>query len=142
MEKLNAEKIWVFLFATTLSSCSYFNDSNSATSENNVSVPNKSISCEFDAENMTSLKVTANTRYLTLQKSVSIPAVARYTALIEQGSIAPPVKMDGNIIVDGNHRMVAGLLCNQIPASTLGTAPLSKPRIPLRDIKPDPMDWW
>ena len=48
----------------------------------------------------------------TLQKSVSIPAVARYTALIERGSIAPPVKMDGNTIVDGNHRMVAGLLCN------------------------------
>ena len=56
----------------------------------------------------------------------------RDTALIEKGSIAPPVKMDGNTIVDGNHRMVAGLLCNQIPASTPGTAPLSKPRIPLR----------
>ena len=78
----------------------------------------------------------------TLQKSVSIPAVVRYTALIERGSIAPPVKMDGNTIVDGNHRMVAGLLCNQIPASTPGTAPLSKPRIPLRDIQPDPIDWW
>ncbi|WP_456090329.1 RHS repeat domain-containing protein [Neisseria sp.] len=86
--------------------------------------------------------VTAKTSYLTLQKSVSIPAVARYTALIERGSIAPPVKMDGNTIVDGNHRMVAGLLCNQIPASTPGTAPLSKPRIPLRDIQPDPIDWW
>ena len=59
-----------------------------------------------------------------------------------KGSIAPPVKMDGNTIVDGNHRMVAGLLCNQIPASTPGTAPLSKPRIPLRDIQLDPIDWW
>ena len=86
--------------------------------------------------------VTAKTSYLTLQKSVSIPAVARYTALIERGSIAPPVKMDGNTIVDGNHRMVAGLLCNQIPASTPGTAPLSKPRIPLKGIQPDPIDWW
>lgn len=57
-------------------------------------------------------------------------------------SIAPPVKMDGNTIVDGNHRMVAGLLCNQIPASTPGTALLSKPRIPLKDIQPDPIDWW
>ena len=51
-------------------------------------------------------------------------------------------KMPGNTIVDGNHRMVAGLLCNQIPASTPGTAPLSKPRIPLKDIQPDPIDWW
>ena len=52
------------------------------------------------------------------------------------------IKMDGNTIVDGNHRMVAGLLCNQIPASTPGTALLSKPRIPLKDIQPDPIDWW
>ena len=44
--------------------------------------------------------VTAKTSYLTLQKSVSIPA------------------------------------------STPGTAPLSKPRIPLKDIQPDPIDWW
>ena len=51
-------------------------------------------------------------------------------------------KLEGNTIVDGNHRMVAGLLCNQIPASTPGTAPLSKPRIPLKDIQPDPIDWW
>ena len=49
---------------------------------------------------------------------------------------------DRNTIVDGNHRMVAGLLCNQIPASTPGTALLSKPRIPLKDIQPDPIDWW
>lgn len=49
--------------------------------------------------------------------------------------------MDGNTIVDGNRRMVAGLLCNQIPTSTPGTAPLSKLRIPLKDIQPDPIDW-
>lgn len=36
--------------------------------------------------------VTAKTSYLTLQKSVSLPAVARYTALIESVSIASPVK--------------------------------------------------
>lgn len=52
------------------------------------------------------------------------------------------IKMDGNTIVDGNHRMVAGLLCNQIPASTRGTALLSKSRIPLKDIQPDPIDRW
>ena len=49
-------------------------------------------------------------------------------------------KMPGNTIVDGNHRMVVGLLCNQIPASTPGTAPLFKHRIPLKDIQPDPID--
>ncbi|WP_373820166.1 RHS repeat domain-containing protein [Glaesserella sp.] len=86
--------------------------------------------------------VTANTPYLTLQRNVSMPAaIARYTALIEAGSVAPPVKMDGNIIVDGNHRMVAGLLCDQIPTSIPATAPISKPRIPLSEIYPSPFDW-
>lgn len=28
------------------------------------------------------------------------------------------------------------------PASTPGTALLSKPRIPLKDIQPAPIDWW
>ena len=88
-------------------------------------------------------KVTANTPYFTLQRSVSIPAISRYTALIERGSAAPPVKMAGNIIVDGNHRMVAGLLCNQTPNSIPATAPseAAKPRIPLKDIQPDHADW-
>lgn len=45
-------------------------------------------------------------------------------------------------IVDKDGNLVWGLLCNQIPASTPGTAPLSKPRIPLNDIQPDPIDWW
>ncbi|WP_225791936.1 RHS repeat domain-containing protein, partial [Aggregatibacter aphrophilus] len=86
-------------------------------------------------------EVTRNTPYYTLQKSVSIPAVARYTALIESGSPAPAVKMDGNTIVDGNHRMVAGLLCNKVPLAIPWTAPVSIPRIPLRDIMPDYTDW-
>jgi len=29
-----------------------------------------------------------------------------------------------------------------IAYGVLGTAPLSKPRIPLKDIQPDPIDWW
>lgn len=29
-----------------------------------------------------------------------------------------------------------------IAYGVLGAAPLSKPRIPLKDIQPDPIDWW
>lgn len=29
-----------------------------------------------------------------------------------------------------------------IAYGVLGTAPLSKLRIPLKDIQPDPIDWW
>jgi len=33
-------------------------------------------------------------------------------------------------------------LSKWIAYGVLGTAPLSKPRIPLKDIQPDPIDWW
>ena len=46
-------------------------------------------------------KVTAKTPYFTTQRNVSIPRVARYTALIEAGSPTPEIKMDGMLIVDG-----------------------------------------
>ena len=35
-----------------------------------------------------------------------------------------------------------GALPKWIAYGVLGTAPLSKPRIPLKDIQPDPIDWW
>ena len=73
-------------------------------------------------------KVVANTSYQTNQRSVSVPAVARYTAMIEAGSIAPPVYMDGMLIVEGNHRMVAGLLCEQLPPIQPWASSPSKPR--------------
>lgn len=86
-------------------------------------------------------QVVQPTPWLALQDKVSVPAVARYTHLLESGSVAPPVKMDGNTIVEGNHRMVAGLLCNQLPAITPGTAPLSRQALPFKDIIPDSYDW-
>lgn len=41
-----------------------------------------------------------------------------------------------------NIKMVTAKTSYQIPASTSGTDLLSKPRIPLKDIQPDPIDWW
>lgn len=86
-------------------------------------------------------KVVANTSYQTNQRSVSVPAVARYTAMIEAGSIAPPVYMDSMLIVEGNHRMVAGLLCEQLPPIQPWASSLSKPRYLFSDIIPDVSDW-
>jgi hypothetical protein len=78
---------------------------------------------------------------LTTQKAVSVPAVAAYTKMIEAGSTPPPVKMDGVTIVDGNHRMVAAMLCDVNPPVEPGTAPLSTPKYPFKDIYPDIVDW-
>ena len=78
---------------------------------------------------------------MTTQRAVSVPVIAAYTQMIEAGSAPPPVKMDGPLIVDGNHRMIAALLCDTMPPSTPGTAPISAPKYPLRDIQPDLTDW-
>ncbi|WP_168353700.1 hypothetical protein [Rodentibacter caecimuris] len=46
-----------------------------------------------------------------------------FTLLIEQGSVSPVVKMDNNVIVEGNHRIVAGVLCDQISPIAQGVVP-------------------
>ncbi|WP_222613504.1 RHS repeat-associated core domain-containing protein, partial [Undibacterium amnicola] len=62
----------------------------------------------------------------TLQESISLPMVKDYVAKIEAGSVAPPIKVDGKIIVDGNHTYVAGLLTGKPAATTEGTAAMSQ----------------
>ena len=41
---------------------------------------------------------------------VSRPMVERYVRMLEAGETPPPIKVDGNIIVDGNHSYIAGRL--------------------------------
>jgi len=49
---------------------------------------------------------------------LSRPVVQRYVDMLLSGQKPPPIKVDGNIIVDGNHRYVAGRICGQIPPQT------------------------
>ncbi|MEO1805653.1 MAG: hypothetical protein AAFU33_12625, partial [Bacteroidota bacterium] len=44
----------------------------------------------------------------TLQDVVSLPMVQRYVKKLDDGLTPPPIKVDGNVIVEGNHRYVAG----------------------------------
>ncbi|MBI0520873.1 RHS repeat-associated core domain-containing protein, partial [Pectobacterium parmentieri] len=79
----------------------------------------------------------------TLQGSISLPAIQRYVDRLLKGDIAPPIKVDGNIIVEGNHRYIAGKVVGKMPEMSPGTLPPSK----LPDIKPmsstivDDFDW-
>jgi RHS repeat-associated protein len=79
----------------------------------------------------------------TVQDKVSIPAVERYVRRLEAGSTAPAIKVADGIIVDGNHRYVAGRLFGTDPATAPGT--ISRSQIPLakpvQDLKFDPLDW-
>ncbi|HSO00225.1 MAG TPA: hypothetical protein VLS89_18160, partial [Candidatus Nanopelagicales bacterium] len=47
---------------------------------------------------------------------VSLPTVQRYVDKLLSGEVAPPIKVDGRMIVDGNHRYIAGRILGQEPA--------------------------
>ncbi|WP_443192548.1 RHS repeat-associated core domain-containing protein, partial [Pseudomonas indica] len=88
--------------------------------------------------------VAQRSTYMTIQGVVSAPAVQAYVDMVRAGSTAiPPIKIDGNIIVDGNHRHIVELLCN-IPVPTVpgAAAPSKIPlAIPVSQIRVSTTDW-
>jgi RHS repeat-associated protein len=79
----------------------------------------------------------------TVQEEVSLPAIQRYYDRLLAGETPPAVKMDGDVIVDGNHRYVAGKIFGKVPNVTPGVMPMSKaPDVkPVIELKIDPDDW-
>lgn len=66
----------------------------------------------------------------TLQGSVSLPAIQRYVDRLLKGDVAPPIKVDGNVVVEGNHRYVAGKVAGKMPETTSGyLSPSQEPNI-------------
>lgn len=80
----------------------------------------------------------------TAQGVVSGPMVERYVEKIQLGETAPPIKvtLDG-VIVDGNHRYVAGKLTGNEPAQVPGTlSPSQQSKVqPVQNTKVDQNDW-
>ena len=74
----------------------------------------------------------------TAQGAVSLPMVQRYVDRLIKGDIAPPIKVDGNIIVEGNHRYVAGKVFGKLPALSPSQAARVKP---MSETKVDTFDW-
>lgn len=50
------------------------------------------------------------------QKAVSLPRVQQFFDLIRGGTDLAPIRVDGDIIVEGNHRYIASRLAGQEPA--------------------------
>lgn len=79
----------------------------------------------------------------TVQVSVSLPAIQRYVDRLLKGDIAPPIKVDGNVVVEGNHRYIAGKVAGKMPKTTPGTlSPSQTPNIkPMSSTTVDDFDW-
>jgi len=77
----------------------------------------------------------------TQQGAVSLPAINRYTQRLSNGEVPPPIKVDNGIIVDGNHRYIAGRVAGvEIPVTPYSGG---KPdnAIKWENMNIDPFDW-
>lgn len=80
----------------------------------------------------------------TAQGVVSGPMVERYVQRLKNGEIAPSIKVTSEgVIVEGNHRYVAGKLFGNEPAQVSGTlSPSQQSRVgPIQNTTVDPNDW-
>ncbi|EKQ58496.1 wall-associated protein, partial [Xanthomonas citri pv. malvacearum str. GSPB1386] len=85
----------------------------------------------------------AGSNMLTTQRAISMPVVQRYADSLASGSVAPAIKVADGVIVDGNHRFVAGRVMGQEPPTQPGTispGQLDQVR-PVQEMKVDPTDW-
>jgi hypothetical protein len=77
----------------------------------------------------------------TQQGAVSLPKVQSAVDQLAAGSPAPPIRVDGSIIVDGNHRYIAGQIMGQPPAVQPWSGGNPARVIPWWKQVIDPTDW-
>ena len=79
----------------------------------------------------------------TDQSGISLPAVQRYVLKLEKGLVAPSIQVADGVIVDGNHRYVAGRVFGKEPAQTPWVRPSHKtgPGLSWDQVFVDAEDW-
>ena len=80
----------------------------------------------------------------TRQGGVSVPTIRAYVDRLAAGDIAPPIQVADGVIVEENHRYIAGRLFEKEPAQIAGAAApsqASRPTVSWGDIFLDPFDW-
>ncbi|MFL7962270.1 hypothetical protein ACEI36_08465 [Pseudomonas kielensis] len=88
-------------------------------------------------------KALQGDKTISVQDGVSLPAIQRYVDRLLQGEIAPPIKMDGNVIVDGNHRYIAAKILGMEPKVDPGilTSYKATKQKPIVEIEVTSVDW-
>ncbi|WEX94598.1 hemagglutinin repeat-containing protein [Achromobacter sp. SS2-2022] len=78
-----------------------------------------------------------------IQGAVSLPAIQRYVDRLLAGEVSPPIKMDGDVIVDGNHRYIAARILGRevkVVPSVLPNS-LRDKKSSISKIEVDSADW-
>lgn len=81
-------------------------------------------------------------RYKSQQPNgVSLPAVQRYVDRLEAGHVPPPIKVDGDMLVEGNHRYIAGRVFGREPPVMNWAGGRPHEAISWDAVPIDPKDW-
>ena len=83
----------------------------------------------------------ANAALRSRQHAVSWPKVQRFVERLREGEEPPAIQVDGDVIVDGYHRYVAGMIVGRHPPTRPGRVGYAKPPIPWKDVTFDLEDW-
>jgi len=88
-------------------------------------------------------KALAGDKSISAQEGVSLPAIQRYVDRLLKGDVAPAIKMDGDVIVDGNHRYIAARILGRKPEVIPGilTPYKAEKQRPTIDLEVSPLDW-
>ncbi len=78
----------------------------------------------------------------TQQKAVSLPPIQNYVDRAIAGEVAPPITVVDNVIVEGNHRYIAGRIAGIEPEQAVGN-PMARRGdiVEWEDVLIDPFDW-
>jgi hypothetical protein len=77
----------------------------------------------------------------TIQGRVSQPMVERYVRMLEACKTPPPIQVADGVIVNGNHRYVAGRIFGVEPPTVPYVRPSTSVPKPIQQTTVDPLDW-
>ena len=79
--------------------------------------------------------------YFPTQPKVSLVNILEYVQMLKDGSPAPAIKVDENLIIDGHHRFIAGVIFGKLPEEIPWTKAFSTKALNWKDIIFDNVLW-